>query len=147
MYNIASDSLFDSHISIVQVADNPLCKHAERVRTNPDFYIDFLLPNVRAYCQKMQWEQITVPVLGEAGVCVPGADYSRPVFHASRESSTSNIPASTIATSVSNTGESELSVTKLEEDCLEDSNITANTGEVTNSPTEIRQQLNCIINT
>jgi hypothetical protein len=28
----------------------------------------------------MGWEQLTIPVLGEAGVPVPGADYSRPVY-------------------------------------------------------------------
>lgn len=37
-----------------------------------------MLANVRAFCQHKGWDQVTVAVLGELGIPIEGADYTKP---------------------------------------------------------------------
>jgi hypothetical protein len=64
--------------------------HARAVHENIQFYTEFLLPIIRSYCQTKGWEQVPVSVLGEAGIPIPGEDYSHypryePFAHRNRE--------------------------------------------------------------
>mmetsp|Transcript_9975 Transcript_9975/g.15056 ORF Transcript_9975/g.15056 Transcript_9975/m.15056 type:complete len:432 (+) Transcript_9975:90-1385(+) len=67
--------------------DHPL--YSERLSDNSEFYLNFLLPEFRAFVQSKGWDQPVVACLGYAGVPVPGADYSRGVLP--RPMSTSSI--------------------------------------------------------
>lgn len=60
-----------------QAASDPNNVHAVAIREKPEFYVDFMLANVRAYCQHQGWEQVAVAVLGELGLPQEGADYSK----------------------------------------------------------------------
>ena len=53
-------------------------KHAERMHSNTEFYVDWLLPVVRAYCQYKGWAQFSVNLLGEAGQPDELKDYCMP---------------------------------------------------------------------
>mmetsp|Transcript_1827 Transcript_1827/g.3271 ORF Transcript_1827/g.3271 Transcript_1827/m.3271 type:complete len:407 (-) Transcript_1827:243-1463(-) len=53
-------------------------KHAERMHSNTEFYVDWLLPVVRAYCQHKGWAQFSVNLLGDAGQPEEGRDYCMP---------------------------------------------------------------------
>ena len=48
------------------------------MQSNAEFYVDWLLPVVRAYCQERRWEQFSVKLLGEAGRPEEGRDYRMP---------------------------------------------------------------------
>lgn len=63
-----------------QIVSNPDCKHGVNIRKNTEFYVDFLLPRVRAYCQLKGWEQMTISVLREVGLSVAGQDYSLSIY-------------------------------------------------------------------
>jgi hypothetical protein len=65
------------HPSLPQAASDPENVHAVAIRQKPEFYVDFMLANVRAYCQHRGWDQVTVGVLGELGLPQEGADYSK----------------------------------------------------------------------
>lgn len=51
------------------------------IRQKPQFYVDFMLANVRAYCQHRGWDQVTIAVLGEMGIPQDGTDYSKALLY------------------------------------------------------------------
>jgi hypothetical protein len=53
-------------------------KHAKRMHSNTEFYVEWLMPVVRAYCQFKEWPQFSVNLLGEAGQPETGKDYCMP---------------------------------------------------------------------
>jgi hypothetical protein len=53
-------------------------KHAKCMQNNRPFYVDWLMPVVRAFCQHKQWDQFTVKLLGRDGEPEEDRDYSMP---------------------------------------------------------------------
>ena len=48
------------------------------MRDNAEFYVDWLLPAVRAYCHFKGWDQFTVRLLGDDGIPEEGKVYLTP---------------------------------------------------------------------
>ena len=65
------------HVCNAEEADMK-SKHARAMQGNAEFYVDWLLPVVRAYCQVKEWGQFTVKLLGTAGRPEAGREYLMP---------------------------------------------------------------------
>ena len=48
------------------------------MKSNLEFYVEWLMPVVRGYCQSKNWEQFTVKLLGEQGKPEADKDYTLP---------------------------------------------------------------------
>jgi formylmethanofuran dehydrogenase subunit B len=75
-YRLTSSFLTSLCGDFYQVSQSPNSPHAIAIHENIQFYTEFLLPIIRSYCQMKGWEQVPVLVLGEAGVPIPGQDFS-----------------------------------------------------------------------
>jgi len=50
---------------VTKVRHDPDCLHAQRIRSNEDFYKGWVLPKLRNYCEFKGWDQPIVTSLGE----------------------------------------------------------------------------------
>lgn len=60
----------------IQIADNPDSIYRQKIFENKSFYIDWVLPKLRAYCQHKAWKQPVIACLGdEYGLPIQDFDY------------------------------------------------------------------------
>eukprot|EP01038_Epipyxis_sp_PR26KG_P018265 gene18265-25700_t len=54
--NLAGIILYQFYKQVKSVQNNPNCEHANRIRTNKEFYQEWLLPKLRNYCEVKGWD-------------------------------------------------------------------------------------------
>mmetsp|Transcript_26097 Transcript_26097/g.28462 ORF Transcript_26097/g.28462 Transcript_26097/m.28462 type:complete len:217 (-) Transcript_26097:152-802(-) len=76
MRNLAGVLLYLFTKQAIKASKDPNCSHAQRIREDTEFYRDWLLPKLRAYCDLKGWEQPVIESLGPYGIPEPKSNSS-----------------------------------------------------------------------
>jgi hypothetical protein len=68
MKNLAGVLLYLYQRTAMKIAKDPNTSHAHRIREDKEFYCEWLLPKIRAYCDLKGWPQPIISSLGEDGI-------------------------------------------------------------------------------
>lgn len=66
--NLAGMFMHFFQTKVKKVAADPESSHGQRVRANPEFYVKWLLPKLREYCDLRGWDQPAIVCLGADGL-------------------------------------------------------------------------------